>query len=93
MRVHFIRHVEHFCGFISAKRVVPHINVKYWVIGNNIASWHHSVNIEFVHFPGCNINCKNWLGNTPLCIAASSGKCNLIQHLISLGEFLMCRSS
>jgi len=36
---------------------------------------------------GCNINSKNWLGNTPLAIAASSGKCSLIRHLMSLGMF------
>jgi len=34
---------------------------------------------------GCNINSRNWLGNTPLCIAASSGKCDLVRHLVSLG--------
>lgn len=34
---------------------------------------------------GCNINSKNWLGNTPLVIAASSGKCSLIRYLMSLG--------
>ncbi|XP_078378585.1 uncharacterized protein LOC144661650 isoform X2 [Oculina patagonica] len=34
---------------------------------------------------GCNINSKNWLGNTPLTIAASSGKCKLVCHLMSLG--------
>ncbi|XP_068671279.1 ankyrin repeat and EF-hand domain-containing protein 1-like [Montipora capricornis] len=34
---------------------------------------------------GCNINSRNWLGNTPLCIAASSGKCDLVRHLLSLG--------
>lgn len=34
---------------------------------------------------GCNINSRNWVGNTPLTIAASSGNCNLVRHLISLG--------
>ncbi|XP_058944968.1 death-associated protein kinase 1 [Pocillopora verrucosa] len=34
---------------------------------------------------GCDINSQNWVGNTPLTIAASSGNCNLVQHLISLG--------
>ncbi|KAJ7384177.1 hypothetical protein OS493_023506 [Desmophyllum pertusum] len=34
---------------------------------------------------GCNINSKNWLGNTPLSIAASSGNCDLVRHLMSLG--------
>ncbi|KAM7451605.1 hypothetical protein ABFA07_000926 [Porites harrisoni] len=41
--------------------------------------------ITSLYQAGCNINSKNWLGNTPLCIAASSGNCDLIQHLISLG--------
>lgn len=43
----------------------------------------------FIHCisAGCNINSKNWLGNTPLTIAASSGKCSLVRHLMSLGMF------
>lgn len=34
---------------------------------------------------GCNINSRNWLGNTPLSIAASSGNCDLVRHLLALG--------
>lgn len=43
----------------------------------------------FIHCisAGCNINSKNWLGNTPLTIAASSGKCSLVRRLMSLGMF------
>lgn len=41
--------------------------------------------ITCLYQAGCNINSRNWLGNTPLCIAASSGKCDLVRHLLSLG--------
>ncbi|CAB3990729.1 26S proteasome non-ATPase regulatory subunit 10-like isoform X4 [Paramuricea clavata] len=34
---------------------------------------------------GCDINCKNWIGNTPLCIAASHGNTRLIKYLLRKG--------
>ncbi|XP_046846684.1 ankyrin repeat and EF-hand domain-containing protein 1-like [Xenia sp. Carnegie-2017] len=34
---------------------------------------------------GCDINCKNWIGNTPLCIAACHGNLMLIRYLLRKG--------
>ncbi|XP_048579660.1 DNA-binding protein RFXANK isoform X2 [Nematostella vectensis] len=37
---------------------------------------------------GCDINCKNWHGNTPLSIAATYGKENLVRYLLFQGADL-----
>ena len=34
---------------------------------------------------GCDVNCRNWIGNTPLCIAASHGNTKLINYLLRRG--------
>ncbi|XP_028393978.1 DNA-binding protein RFXANK-like isoform X2 [Dendronephthya gigantea] len=34
---------------------------------------------------GCDINCKNWIGNTPLSVAASHGNTRLIKYLLRKG--------
>ena len=39
----------------------------------------------YISIPGCDINCKNWIGNTPLCIAASHGNKRLIKYLLRKG--------
>ena len=39
----------------------------------------------YISIPGCDINCKNWIGNTPLCIAASHGNTRLIKYLLRKG--------
>jgi ankyrin repeat protein len=44
-----------------------------------------TVKSTYISIPGCDINCKNWIGNTPLCIAASHGNTRLIKYLLRKG--------